>query len=181
MGNLIDYIFNNLLEIKTNIVNIHPAYDCMHKYVKYSYVNTIVCPAPQNGIVDCGNGSADMGLDGNNCTFSCDLGYALQGNVTNGICESTGSWGPRAPFCKQLLCEDETEMLRDLGANALPSRLCNLKFQSQCNVSCDEGFIGIDVTYLCNTTNDSTTIVDWMPIGGVDVMCEKGLFIVIRN
>ena len=148
----------------------------MHKYVKY--VNTIVCLAPQNGKVNCGNGSADMGLDGNNCTFSCDLGYALQGNVTNGICESTGSWGPRAPFCKQLLCG--TEMLRDLGAIVLPSGLCNLRFQSQCYVSCDEGFIGNDVTYLCNTTNDST-IVYWMPMGGVDVMCEKGLFIVIHN
>ena len=54
----------------------------------------------------------------------------------------------------------------------LPS--CSLQYQSQCTVSCDEGFAGDDVTYVCNVTSDPT-IVDWVPIGGVDVMCERVL------
>ena len=51
---------------------------------------------------------------------------------------------------------------------------CGLQYQSQSTVSCDEGFTGDDVTYLCNVTSD-LTMVDWVPIGGVDVMCERGL------
>ena len=51
---------------------------------------------------------------------------------------------------------------------------CELQYQSQCTVSCDEGFTGDNVTYLCNITNDPT-MVDWVPIGGVHVMCERGL------
>ena len=55
------------------------------------------------------------------------------------------------------------------------SSSCDMTYQSQCTVSCDEGFIGDDVTYLCNVTSDPT-MVDWVPIGGVDVMCERGLY-----
>ena len=51
-----------------------------------------------------------------------------------------------------------------------------MTYQSQCTVSCDEGFTGDDVTYLCNVTSDPT-MVDWVPIGGVGVMCERGLLI----
>ena len=54
--------------------------------------------------------------------------------------------------------------------------LCDMTYQSQCTVSCDEGFTGDNVTYLCNVTSDPT-MVDWVPIGGEDVMCERGLLI----
>ena len=33
-----------------------------------------------------------MGVEGDICTFSCDPGYMLQGSVTSGTCENTGSW-----------------------------------------------------------------------------------------
>ena len=46
---------------------------------------------------------------------------------------------------------------------------CSLVYQSQCTLSRDEGFTGEDVTYLCNVTSDPT-MVDWVPIGVVDVM-----------
>ena len=52
----------------------------------------IVCNAPLNGQVDCSSGLVNMGVEGDNCTFSCDPGYMLQGSVTSGTCENTGSW-----------------------------------------------------------------------------------------
>ena len=55
-----------------------------------------------------------------------------------------------------------------------------MTYQSQCTVSCDEGFTGDDITYLCNVTSDPT-MVDWVPIGGVDVMCERGLLYYIKG
>ena len=50
-------------------------------------------------------------------------------------------------------------------ANAIVLQLpsCDLAYQSQCTVSCDEGFTSDDVTYLCNVTSDPT-MVDWIAI-----------------
>ena len=95
----------------------------------------------------------------------------LQGSVTTGTCENTGSWSGGLPSCAHLNCPDRTEILAD-GVIVITS--CIPQYQSQCTVSCDEGFTGDDVTYLCNVTSDPT-MVDWVPIGGVDVMCERGL------
>ena len=132
----------------------------------------IVCSAPLNGQVDCGSGLVNVGLERENCNFSCDPGYMLQGSVTSGTCENTGSWSEGLPSCVPLNCSD----LMGIFFRALPT--CRLQYQLQCTVSCDEGFTGDDVTYLCNVTNDPT-MVDWVPIGGVDVMCERGLLLTL--
>ena len=137
-------------------------------YLKYT-----VCSAPLNGSVDCGSGLVNMGVEGDNCTFSCDPGYMLQGSVTSGTCEDAGSWSGGLPSCVPLNCPDMTETLPD-GVVVIPSPSCTLQYQSQCTVSCDEGYTGDDATYLCNVTSDPT-MVDWVPISGVDVMCERGL------
>ena len=118
-----------------------------------------------------------MGLKGYNCKFSCDTGYMLQENITNGTCESTGNWNTELPSCMQLTCENRNKMIKQSGAMVLPSPSCGLSYQSNCTVSCKEGFIGDDVTYSCNVTSDPT-IVDWVPIGGADVMCERGLLVI---
>ena len=130
----------------------------------------IECFAPHNGQVDCGSGLVSMGVEGVNCTFSCDPGYMLQGSVTNGTCENTGSWSGGLPSCIPLNCTS-TAMLAD---GVIPSSPCGVRYQSQCTVSCDEGFTGDDVTYLCNVTS-GPTMVDWVPIDRTDVMCERGL------
>ena len=112
-----------------------------------------------------------MAVEGDNCTFSCDPGYMLQGSVTSGICENTGSWSGGLPSCVPLNCTSNVTVAD--GVTVISSS-CELQYQSQCNVSCDEGFTGDDVTYLCNVTSDPT-MVEWVPIDGVDVMCERGL------
>ena len=123
----------------------------------------LICPNPLNGQVICNRG--------NNCDFLCDPGYMLQGSVTNGTCGNSGSWSEGLPFCVPLNCPIRIGMLPH---GSISSSSCSLQYQSQCTVSCDEGFTGDDVTYLCNVTSDPT-MVDWVPIGGVDVMCERGL------
>ena len=112
-----------------------------------------------------------MGLEGDTCTFSCDPGYMLQGSVTSGTCENTGSWSGGLPSCVPMNCPNYSSNPPLEGVILIPS--CSLVYQSQCTLSCDEGFTGDDVTYLCNVTSDSA-MVDWVPIGGVDVMCERG-------
>ena len=80
------------------------------------------------------------------------------------------SWSDGDPICVAVSCVS-IGMLSD---GAVPSSSCGLQYQSQCTVSCDEGYTGEDVTYLCNVTSDPS-MVDWVPLGGVDVMCERGL------
>ena len=77
------------------------------------------------------------------------------------------------PPCVPLNCANIIEVLED-GMQSSSSSSCGQQYQSQCTISCDDGFTGDDVTYLCNVTSDPT-MVDWVPIGGVDVMCERGL------
>ena len=139
----------------------------------------IVCSAPLNGQVDCGSGLVNMGLEGDTCTFSCDLGYMLQGSVTCGTCENTGSWSEGLPSCVSLSCsEDDLPVPANATVLQLPS--CRPAYQSQCTVSCDEGFTGDDVTYLCNVTSDPT-MVDWMAINSTEMnhMCHRGLLLMI--
>ena len=133
----------------------------------------IVCSAPLNGQVDCGSGVMSIGLENNNCTFSCDPGYMLQGSITSGTCEDTGVWSEELPSCIPLNCsKDNLPIPANATVLQLPS--CGLAYQSQCTVSCDEGFTGDDVTYSCNVTSDPT-LVDWIPLGGRDVICVRGL------
>ena len=107
------------------------------------------------------------------CTFFCNAGYELQGS-NNGICLANQSWSGGDPLCKLLECSDVT-MVTD---GILTSSSCDMTYKSQCTVSCDEGFTGDDITYLCNVTSDPT-MVDWVPIGGVYVMCERGLLLTL--
>ena len=136
-----------------------------------------MCSTPLNGQVDCGSGLVNMAVERNNCTFSCDPGYMLQGNVTSGSCENTGSWSGGLPSCVPLNCsEDNLPVSANATVLQLPS--CGLAYQSQCTVSCDEGFTGDDVTYLCNVTSDPT-MVDWVPISNTETnhMCQRGLLL----
>ena len=135
---------------------------------------TVVCYAPLYGQVDCGSGLVDMGVEGDHCNFSCDHGYLLQGRVTSGTCENTGNWSRGLPNCAPLHCSQDN---LPVPANAvLQFRLCGLAYRSQCTVSCNKGFTGGNITYLCNVTSDPTK-VDWVTINGTEMndMCKRGL------
>jgi len=95
----------------------------------------------------------NIGLEGENCTISCQPGYKLQGGLGSRVCESTGSWSGGELVCVPLNCSNQSMMLPE-GVNIIDSPSCGLVYRSQCTLSCDDGFTGNDVTYLCNVTND---------------------------
>ena len=128
-----------------------------------AYVYFIVlCPKLINEQLSCPNRTI-----GDTCLYSCPAGYELHG-LNNVTCLLNGSWSDETSVCVPLTCPNITV------PTAMMSSSCNYTYQSQCTASCDEGFTGDDVTYLCNVTSDPT-MVGWVPIGGVDVMCERGL------
>ena len=116
-----------------------------------------------------------MAVEGDNCNFSCDHGYMIQENVTNRTCENNGSWSGGLLSCVPLNCPvRNSEVLQLLGIIGSPS--CSRQYQSQCTASCAKGFIGDNVTYLCDVTNN-LTMGHWVPMGGKHVMCERGLLV----
>ena len=129
---------------------------------------TVQCHDLVNGILQCPNGTS-TGIFEDTCIFTCNIGYELQGS-NNITCLANQSWSGGDPVCEPLRCTDVTIVVDDI----IRSSSCAMTYQSQCTVSCDEGFTGDDIIYLCNVTSDPT-MVDWVPIGGVGVMCVRGL------
>ena len=101
------------------------------------------------------------GSEEGNCILSHDFG-----NVTNGTFENA------------TLCCVADNLPVPANAIVLPS--CGVTYQSQCTISCDEGFTGDDVTYLCNVTSDPT-MVNWVAINNtvMDHECQRGVFVTI--
>ena len=128
----------------------------------------VQCPSIMNGNLQCPN-EATIGVFEDTCTFSCNAGYELQGS-NDGTCLADQSWSGGDSICVALNCSDVT-----MVADNIITPSCDMTYQSQCTVSCDEGFTGDDVTYLCNVTSDPT-MVDWVPI---DVTCERGLLLML--
>ena len=54
---------------------------------------------------------------------------------------------------------------------------CGIKIHSRCTVSCNEGFTGDNVTYLCNITSDDSTMLNWTVINGTrsNQTCERSM------
>ena len=100
---------------------------------------------------------------------SCDPGYMLQGSGSGEVCQNSGSGSAEVPSRAPL---NHSNSLPDSATILSPVSCSNLTYQ--CNTSCNESFTGADVTYLCNAISDPT-MVDWVPIGEIDVMCERGL------
>ena len=93
----------------------------------------------------------------------------LQGSGSGDICQNSGSGSGGVPSHAPL---NHSNSVPD-NVTILPPVSCsNLTYQ--CNASCNESLTEDDVTYLCNVTNDPT-MVEWVLLGEVDVMCERGL------
>jgi len=56
----------------------------------------VQCPSLTNGNIQCPNGAT--GMSGDTCTFSCDIGYKLQGSIIE-TCQANGSWSGGIPIC----------------------------------------------------------------------------------
>jgi len=106
----------------------------------------------------------------------------LSGNVTNGTCESSGNWSRGNPTCIRNSCPNHiitfrTDKLSHVVQHATILAGCDLTYQSKCNVSCDYGYTGSNITYLCDVTN-TTGVLAWVPVDDTQphLMCFIGLF-----
>ncbi|XP_065899288.1 uncharacterized protein [Dysidea avara] len=123
----------------------------------------VECPAPVNGRLEC---PGSRGFYQDNCTFSCNPGYELQG-VSSGTCLADQSWSEGDPICVALNCSTSPPV--DNSQLQLP---CDTQYQSTCTVLCDQGYTRdvTNITYLCNITMDPD-MVKWEIIG--QASCER--------
>ena len=128
---------------------------------------TVECPAPVNGRLECPGGSRGFYQD--NCTFSCNPGYELQG-PSNGTCLADQSWSEGLPSCVAYNCS----ILPSLDDNSQLQLPCDTQYQSTCTATCDLGYTrDVDnITYLCNITV-VPDVVEWTMIG--QASCKKGI------
>jgi len=133
-----------------------------------NFVILVYCGAPTNGILHCDGVTKQMAVLLDQCTFTCIQGYSVQG-PQSGTCLSSSSWSRGQPSCVPLNCPNKIFISNDTIVEPLN---CRLTYLSQCRVYCTEGHSGDDVIYLCNVTSDPT-VLDWVPIGGANPMCER--------
>ena len=105
--------------------------------------------------------------------FFCNPGYELLG-PDNGTCLADQNWSRGLPLCMPLNCTNISTSVANFEGIRPPPMSCSLAYNSQCTVSCLEGYTGDNVTYICNVTSDPYQ-VSWVPIGGLYVVCERGL------
>ena len=133
-------------------------------------LNLAHCPAPTNGILHCPNGPTSA--IGDTCTFSCNPGYQLQGSQ-NGTCLMGYNWSGGLRTCVPYRCPNRISTSNTTFVSLVNST-CAQTYLSQCRIYCLDGFIGEDVVYVCDITSDST-VLNWVPIGGLHSVCERGL------
>jgi len=66
-------------------------------------VFVVTCPsldAPNNGDIDCSLGGDGEANPGETCTFTCDDGFGLEGDVAR-TCGDDGAWSGTQPRCRR--------------------------------------------------------------------------------
>ncbi|XP_058887341.1 sushi, von Willebrand factor type A, EGF and pentraxin domain-containing protein 1-like [Acipenser ruthenus] len=100
--------------VKCEVLNIpsHGSMDCAHPIEKFSY--------------------------NSGCWFGCEEGFLLNGtNSTQ--CTSQGRWSAQTPACQALKCETLMAPIRGVMNCSHP--FGNYRFNSSCEMGCEEGFI----------------------------------------
>ena len=132
-------------------------YNCS---IGYRPIGNSIITCPLNGswptplpctLVECGdpgipvNGHS-MGNNftyGSTVTFTCDIGYELQGNKT-ALCQADGQWNATIPTCVIVTCGDPGTI------NNGHKHGLNFTYGSHLTFSCDEGYvISSNITLEC--------------------------------
>nr|XP_054766997.1 P-selectin-like [Lytechinus pictus] len=115
-------------------------------------------------VVRCSGLSAELPLQvsclhgnllGSECSFSCSVGYLLQGSKTS-QCLLTGSdgfWDRETPTCQISQCEDPP--LLENGGLKID---CNRDYSSTCYFECDVGYEINNDVLTCLAQPDTTTV-----------------------
>ncbi|KAI1891469.1 hypothetical protein AGOR_G00144140 [Albula goreensis] len=104
------------------------------------YCEAITCESPEQGdhlVMKCSHSSDNLKLN-SSCSFSCDEGFILQG-AERLQCTGTGKWSADTPTCTAITCESPEQ--GDHLVMKCSHSSDNLKLNSSCSFSCDEGFI----------------------------------------
>ena len=121
----------------------------MHCVVYYAAQPCPNLMRPQNGNINC----TGPQVTDENCTFTCDLGYALYGTPFQ-QCLPDNTWSGEPVTCLIMSCPALTEPLN--GAIILP---CEYEFQSTCNLRCDDRFYSNDaLTQSCVLSTDNSYV-----------------------
>lgn len=86
--------------------------------------------APQDGTISCTGLSTD-----DKCTFDCDPGFSLFGELVI-TCLPNRQWGAPQPSCTRLTCDGPPESPEN-GHVMLP---CSDAFGQTCHIGCDTGY-----------------------------------------
>ena len=134
----------------------------------YTAMPCPVLSAPTNGSISCPKGQ----VTNETCTYSCDLGYYLDGPGTR-LCLNSTVWIGEESYCLPLLCE-ELELEAELTSHLLLP--CYNEYTSVCLYLCADGYYLDDTgTYERTCLVTSQTTVDWSPAE----VCESeyGIFV----
>ena len=136
----------------------------------YAFVYAVQCTSlssPTNGNISCN--STDVSHYEDQCSFSCDPEYQLNGSSSR-QCLSNGSWSGSDVTCDILHCDNLTDGIE----NSALANNCGSEFGSMCRVECNSGYraVGND-TFTCVSVND--TAVEWRnDVNGGTFECDRG-------
>ena len=114
-----------------------------------------------------------MGDDGvpsyeDTCSFTCNTGYELTGS-TERRCQSDGSWSGSPVSCSIMECTSSS-----LPMNSMLAESCSSRYQSMCELQCQEGFTGTgDPSYVCDVLSNRSSVM-WIADGAA-WSCKEGM------
>ena len=142
----------------------------LHK--TFSTVCTSLTP-PANGNMSCNSSRISYYED--QCSFSCDPGYRLNGSSSR-QCLSDRSWSGSDVTCDILHCDSLTDRMEN---SVLANNSCGSEFGSVCSLGCSTGYRAVGnntVTFTCVSVNDT---VEWRH--NETFQCDIGKCICLRS
>ncbi|XP_078543180.1 E-selectin-like isoform X2 [Lissotriton helveticus] len=93
--------------------------------------------APGNGVLNCTHPVLEFSYM-TSCQVSCEEGYALDGTDT-ARCASSGHWTAALSECQAVACDALVNPANGVMSCSHP--LGDFKYNSTCNIACEEGFV----------------------------------------
>ena len=137
-------------------------------YLCWYIVSCILPTASDNGTMNCKLEDVKFPSYEDICSFTCNTGYKLTGS-TERTCESDGSWSGSPVSCIIIECS-----LSSLPMNSMLAESCSSRYQSLCELQCQEGFTGTgDPSYVCDVSSNGSSVI-WKMAGRDTWRCKRG-------
>ncbi len=96
------YIYSQLVKVSFVTITQFAVHTTMCMYVGPTAAPSTTCSdlaAPTNGMISYNMGTASLRPVDTVATYTCDIGYTLNGGNTTRTCESDGTWSGSPPVC----------------------------------------------------------------------------------